>query len=202
MTSRPIASAHAALPLHETVRLLLLSAQSQVRQSVNTAMVQTYWKIGRLIVEDEQGGEKRAAYGQRVLADLGAKLSAEFGAGFSHTNLKLFRQFYLSFPNSHTVCDQSGFGRLSWSHFRALIRIDNELVRDWYAREAAEQGWSARALDRPIVILFFRGVGHGLYAQCIPRTRSGRGYGRPTISGTPVCGGRPYPLPRSARQQL
>ena len=145
----------AAPPLHDAVRQLLLSARTQVRQTVNTLMVQTYWQIGRLIVEDEQGGEKRAAYGQRVLADLGVKLSEEFGMGFSHTNLKLFRQFYLAFPIGHTVCDQSGSGRLSWSHFRALIRIDNEQARGWYAREATEQGWSVRALDRQISTLFY-----------------------------------------------
>lgn len=150
-----VSAAGAASPLHESVRQLLLAARARVRQTVNTAMVQTYWQIGCLIVEDEQGGEKRAAYGQRVLADLGGRLSAEFGAGFSHTNLKLFRQFYLSFPNRHTVCDQSGLGRLSWSHFRTLIRIENEPARDWYAREAAEQGWSVRALDRQISTLFY-----------------------------------------------
>jgi predicted nuclease of restriction endonuclease-like (RecB) superfamily len=153
--SQAISATGAAPSLYDAVRQLLLSARTQVRQTVNTLMVQTYWQIGRLIVEDEQGGEKRAAYGQRVLVDLGDKLSKEFGMGFSHTNLKLFRQFYLAFPNGHTVCDQSGLGRLSWSHFRTLIRIDNEQARDWYARETAEQGWSVRALDRQISTFFY-----------------------------------------------
>jgi predicted nuclease of restriction endonuclease-like (RecB) superfamily len=141
--------------LLHSIRELLLSAKAQVRQTVNTVMVQTYWHIGRMIVEDEQGGGKRAAYGKQVLADLGNRLSVEFGAGFSHTNLKLFRQFYLSFPIGHTVCDQSALGRLSWSHFRQILRVAKPEARDWYAREAAEQGWSVRALDRQIGTLYY-----------------------------------------------
>ena len=109
-------------------------------------MVQTYWQIGRLIVEGEQGGEARAGDGKRVLAELAKRLSAEFGKGLSVTNLKLFRQFYLAFPISHTRCDQSGLGRLSWSHFRNLLRVGDIKARDWYANEAADQGWSVRAL--------------------------------------------------------
>jgi predicted nuclease of restriction endonuclease-like (RecB) superfamily len=141
--------------LHQNIRELLLIAKARVRQTVNTAMVQTYWQVGRLIVEGEQGGEKRATYGARALQDLGQRLSDEFGAGFSHTNLKLFRQFYIVFPNSHTLCDQSSLGRLSWSHFRQLLRVTNPTARDWYATEAAQQGWSVRALDRQIATLFY-----------------------------------------------
>ncbi|MFN9727485.1 YhcG family protein [Acidovorax sp.] len=150
MTSRPIAPAHAALPLHETVRQLLLSVRSQVRQSVNTAMVQTYWQIGRLIVEDEQGGEKRAAYGRRVLEDLSKRLTDEFGGGFSVQSLWNYRQFYMTFSIPSALRRE-----LTWTHYKSLIRIDNEQARDWYAREAAEQGWSVRALDRQISTLFY-----------------------------------------------
>jgi len=92
--------------LYQDIRHLLLSARTQVRQTVNTTMVQAYWQIGRLIVEDEQGGEKRAEYGKRVLPELAKRLSAEFCTGFSITNLKMFRQFYLAFPIGHTLCDQ------------------------------------------------------------------------------------------------
>lgn len=141
--------------LYASIRAVLLTARTHVRQSVNDAMVQTYWQIGQLIVEGEQGGEIRAEYGKRVLAELAQRLSAEFGKGFSATNLKLFRQFYLAFPKSHTLCDQSGLGRLSWSHFRTLLRVEHIKARDWYAKEAAEQGWSVRALDRQISTLFY-----------------------------------------------
>ena len=145
----------APTPLYQGVRDILLSARTQVRQTVNNTMVQAYWQIGRLIVEDEQGGERRAEYGKRVLPELAKRLAAEFGTGFSITNLKMFRQFYLAFPIGHTLCDQSGLGRLSWSHFRNLLRVENVKARAWYANEAANQCWSVRALDRQISTLYY-----------------------------------------------
>ena len=84
--------------LHQAIRALLLSARAQVRQTVNTAMMQTYWQIGRMIVEDEQGGQKRAAYGKQVLPDLAKRLSEEFGAGFDVSNLRNMRRLFLAFP--------------------------------------------------------------------------------------------------------
>ena len=141
--------------LYAGIREVLAAARTQARRAVNDAMVQAYWQVGRLIVEDEQGGEKRAEYGKRVLPELAKRLTTEFGAGFSTTNLKLFRQFYLAFPMSHTLCDQSALGKLSWSHFRQLLRVGNTAARTWYANEAAAQGWSVRALDRQIGTLFY-----------------------------------------------
>jgi len=84
--------------LHQAIRALLLAARAQVRQTVNTAMVQTYWHIGRMIVEDEQGGQKRAAYGKQVLPELAKRLSEEFGAGFDVSNLRNMRRLFLAFP--------------------------------------------------------------------------------------------------------
>lgn len=136
--------------LHDSIRNLLLSAKAQVRQTVNTTMVQTYWQVGRLIVEGEQGGEKRAAYGKQVLPDLAKRLTAEFGAGFSAQSLWSYRQFYAQFPILSTV-----WRELSWSHFKTLLRVANPTARDWYAVEAAQQGWSVRALDRQIASLFY-----------------------------------------------
>jgi len=135
--------ATSAADLYQGIRDILLSARTQVRQTVNTTMVQTYWQIGRLIVEDEQGGEKRAEYGKRVLTELSRRLSAEFGKGFAPDNLRNFRQFYLCFSKEEicdTVCSE-----LSWSHFRMLMRIENKAARAWYANESATQGWSATA---------------------------------------------------------
>ena len=128
--------------MYQSIRDVLLSARTQMQRAVNDAMVQAYWQVGHLIVEGEQGGESRAEYGKGVLVELSVRLSAAFGKGFSSTNLKLFRQFYLAFPISHTLCDQSGLGRLSWSHFRQLLRVESVKVRTWYASEAAAQGWS------------------------------------------------------------
>jgi hypothetical protein len=100
------------IALYDGIRSLLLTAKTQVRQTVNTTMVQTYWNVGRLIVEGEQGGEKRAAYGKQVLPELATRLTAEFGAGFSAQSLWSYRQFYVQFPILSTV-----WRELSWSHF-------------------------------------------------------------------------------------
>ena len=129
--------------LYESIRTLLLASRTQVRQTVNTAMVQTYWHIGRMIVEDEQGGQKRAAYGKQVLPELAKRLSEEFGAGFDVSNLRNMRRLFLAFPIRETLSLE-----LSWSAYLCLIRIDNPQARDWYAKEAAEQGWSVRVLER------------------------------------------------------
>ena len=113
-------------------------------------MVQTYWHIGRIIVEDEQGGQKRASYGKQVLPELAKRLSEEFGAGFDVSNLRNMRQFFQSFPIRDALRLE-----LSLTHYRSLIRIDNPQARDWYAKEAVEQGWSVRALDRQISTLYY-----------------------------------------------
>jgi len=136
--------------LYQSIRQLLIGARTQVRLAVNTAMVQTYWHIGQKIVEDEQGGQRRAAYGKQVLSELAQRLGDEFGAGFDVSNLRNMRQFYLCFPIRDTMRRE-----LSWTHYRALIRIENSQARDWYATEAAEQGWSVRALDRQIATLYY-----------------------------------------------
>ncbi len=139
--------------LYQDIRDILLSARAQVRQTVNTTMVQAYWQIGRLIVEDEQGGEKRAEYGKRVLPELAKRLSADFGKGFSLPNLRNFRQFYLTFSMDEIRYTASS--ELSWSHYCCLIRVENKLARTWYANEAASQNWSVRALDRQISTLYY-----------------------------------------------
>lgn len=139
--------------LYAGIRTVLVTARTTARRAVNDAMVQAYWHIGRLIVEDEQGGERRAEYGKGVLEKVAERLTAEFGRGFSLPNLRNFRQFYLAFPDEeirYTLCSE-----LSWSHFRQLMRILTPEARLWYAREAASQGWSVRALERQIGTQFY-----------------------------------------------
>lgn len=137
-------------PLHQAIRDILLAARKQVRQTVNETMVQAYWHVGRLIVEDEQGGAVRAGYGKRVLPELAKRLSVEFGKGFSAQSLWNHRQFYLEFPNLSTA-----WRELHWSHFKILMRVKDQNARTWYANEAASQGWCVRALDRQIGTLFY-----------------------------------------------
>ena len=125
---------------------MLEQARQAAQRSVNQVMVQSYWQVGRLIVEDEQAGRDRAAYGAQVLQTLGQRLTKEFGRGFSVANLRNFRQFFQTFTWDeihYTPCSE-----LSWSHFRLLMRVADPAARQWYAAEAASQGWSVAALDR------------------------------------------------------
>jgi len=101
---------------------LLKSARRTVVQSVNKTIVDTYFEIGRLIVEEEQNGKTKAEYGQNLIQELSQKLTTEFGKGFSTTNLKQMRTFYLTYSKGQTVSDEF---RLSWSHYLMLMRIDN-----------------------------------------------------------------------------
>lgn len=132
------------------IKQVIEQARNQVKQTVNTAMVQAYWQIGRLIVEDEQQGQTRAEYGKAQLKQLSQVLSQDFGKGFDIGNLRNMRQFYLSFPKHYAVRSE-----LSWTHYRTLMRIENTNARDWYEQEAISQNWSARALERQIGTLYY-----------------------------------------------
>jgi len=132
------------------LRSLLKQSRQQLQQNINTTMVYTYWQIGRLIVEQEQQGSERAAYGKQVLKQLSTVLTAEFGKGFDARNLRNMRSFYQTFPNWNAVRTN-----LSWTHYRSLIRIENDLAREWYLSEAISQNWSARALERQISSLYY-----------------------------------------------
>ena len=113
-------------------------------------MVTAYWNVGRLIVEDEQQGNTRAEYGKAILADLAKRLTDEFGKGFDERELRRIRQFYLVFPKWDALRPE-----LTWTHYRLLIRVQNEQARLWYMNEAAEQTWSSRQLDRQISVLYY-----------------------------------------------
>lgn len=136
--------------LYSAIRQVIQQARQQVRQTVNQQMVQAYWHIGRLIVEQEQQGRERAEYGKQQLKQLSERLKEEFGKGFDVGNLRNMRQFYLTIPKHYTLCSV-----LSWSHYRCLMRIDNPSARQWYMEEAAQQNWSVRALERQIGVLYY-----------------------------------------------
>lgn len=125
-------------------------ARGQLRQTVNSVMVQSYWNIGRLIVEDEQQGESRAVYGKQQLQQLSQQLTERLGKGFDITNLRKMRTFYQAFPIRDALRLE-----LSWTHYRTLLRIDNPQARDWYLHETITQSWSARALERQIGTLYY-----------------------------------------------
>jgi len=141
------------LLLLQQVQAVLRAARQQAQRSVNRAMVEAYWHVGRLIVADEQAGQARAAYGARVLDQMAERLTGEFGAGFSAANLRNFRQFHLTFGWDE-ICD-TPCSELSWSHWRSLMRLPDAAARRWYAAEAQRQGWSVAALQRQMSTLYY-----------------------------------------------
>jgi len=131
--------------LYKDVKELLQKAKSKVYQTINSTMTQTYYEIGKRIVEEEQGGETRAQYGKALLKSLSIQLCIEFGKGYSEQNLKNMRQFYLSFQKRQTLSSEF---KLSWSHYIFLTRIENIDERNFYEIEAIENNWSLRELKR------------------------------------------------------
>lgn len=149
-------------PLFDTLRQIIHDARQSAYQAVSHAMVEAYWNIGRLIVEEEQAGRSRAGYGTYLLKDLAVRLTDEFGRGFSVANLKNFRQFFLVFPKGYhdgdIPADEKGYtvcSGLGWSHYRLLMRVENPAARGYYISEAISQNWSVRALERQIDSLYF-----------------------------------------------
>ena len=136
--------------LYSAIRQVLATARQSAYKAVNFAMVQAYWQIGRLIVEDEQKGEARAEYGKKVLAELADRLASEFGKGFDARELRKMRQFYLLFSKWDAVRPE-----LSWTHYRLLLRIENQDARNWYMNEAVAENWSSRQLERQISVLYY-----------------------------------------------
>jgi len=135
--------------LYSQIVELLQSARNQVVQTVNKTMVLTYFEIGRIIVEEEQGGKERAEYGKHLLKDLSKQLTKEFGRGFSVDNLENMRKFFLEYSKSETVIRKSSEKfSLSWTHYLKLMRIDDENERKFYEIEAINNNWSVRELQR------------------------------------------------------
>lgn len=130
------------------IRAILQESRALVARTVNTAMVAAYWMIGRRIVVEEQRGEDRAAYGEKLLKNLSRDLTAEFGNGFSYANLRMMRQFYRTYPDfeiCYTLCI-----KLPWSHNRLIMRVSDPNAREWYLKTAASEQWSVRQLERNI----------------------------------------------------
>lgn len=136
--------------VYSEIKNAILTARNHVYRATNSAMVQTYWQIGRIIVEHEQGGAERAEYGQGLIKELSRRLTVDFGKGFTETNLRYMRLFYFSFPNRHALRDD-----LSWTHYRLLIKVENQTARDFYAEECVKSNWSTRQLERQINSFFY-----------------------------------------------
>lgn len=128
------------------MKRIVTKARQKAYSTINSAMVEAYWQMGKRIVEQEQQGKDRADYGSQLLKLLSKELTEEFGKGFSVNSLYYFRQFYLAFPEIFPTM----WGVLTWSHYKRLLSVPNPDARMWYLKEASEQMWSYRTLDRNI----------------------------------------------------
>ncbi len=166
------------------LRSIVSKARSKAFAAVNYSLVERNWRIGQRIVEEEQNGASRAEYGKHVIEVASAALMKEFGKGFSETNIMNFKKFYLKFKEltipqtlseefkkqkHQTLSDESSLlpqkwqtqpaqfelRLLPWSHYERLIRVEDKKAREWYAKEAFEQGWSYRTLNRNINTLYY-----------------------------------------------
>lgn len=141
-----------ALPLLDDLRRMINETRQSVAATVNAALTLLYWNVGRRIREDFLQ-EKRAEYGQQILPTLSAKLTIEYGRGWNARNLAYMVKFAETFPDEtilHTLC-----AKLSWSHFRLLIGLDDMLKRDFYAEMCRIEGWSTRTLEKKIRSMLF-----------------------------------------------
>lgn len=132
------------------IRDIIAQARARVARSINHELTLAYWHIGRRIVEEEQQGKLRADYGKQLVKDLSSTLATEFGSGFSAPNLWLMRQFYLTFPILYAVSRE-----LTWTHYRALIRLEDPSKREFYIAEATKNAWSVRQMERQINSLLY-----------------------------------------------
>jgi predicted nuclease of restriction endonuclease-like (RecB) superfamily len=136
--------------LYNTIKQIIEEGKNNAYRAVNSAMVQTYWHIGKLIVENEQSGKQKAEYGEALLEELSVRLTKEYGKSFSSRNLRHIRQFYRVFPKWNAVRSE-----LSWTHYRLLLKIERQDARKFYIQEAIECNWSTRTLERQMNSLYF-----------------------------------------------
>jgi len=127
--------------LYDLLRSLISEGRMRAAVAVNFTTVETYWQLGREIVEEEQGGKDRAGYGKYILREMSNRLTAEFGGGFDESNLRYIRQFYKAFPIRDAPRHE-----LTWTHYRILFRVENPLARSFYISETIECQWDTRLL--------------------------------------------------------
>lgn len=137
----------------DDVKQIIINGRNIAYGAVNSALLLTYWNIGKRIIEVEQDGKQRADYGKQLIKVLSDVLTKEFGKGFSERNLADFRKFYHFFPDEQIL--QTRLQNLTWSHFRNLLRVPDENARLWYMNESAKEGWSSRTLDRNIATQYY-----------------------------------------------
>jgi predicted nuclease of restriction endonuclease-like (RecB) superfamily len=140
-------------PLFSEIKEIILQSRQRVFRIANSALLETYWQIGRIIVEDEQQGKERADYGKSVLRNLANELTLEFGKGFDERNLNNMRAFYKAFPIWNALRTE-----LSWTHYRLLSRLNSEEKSQYYLNESIQNNWNSRTLQRQINSLAFERI--------------------------------------------
>ena len=135
------------------VKKIVEQGRAMAYSGVNAVMIETYWRIGQRIVEQEQNGSERAEYGRQLIEFLSAELTRTFGKGFSTRNLWLFKQFYLTFSDIEIL--HTRVQNLTWSHIRTTLRVEDPAAARWYLQTASDEMWSVRTLDRNISTQFF-----------------------------------------------
>ena len=129
---------------YNDIKEILEQARKRIYRNIQSEMVLAYWQIGKMIVE-KQGGSPRADYGEGLISELSIQMTKDYGKGFDATNLRKMRQFYMLFPKRATV-----WRELSWSHYKLLIRIEDDNTRNFYIKESIDGNWSVRQLEREI----------------------------------------------------
>lgn len=163
----PAFSADSYVELHQYLRQLISPEAEALKGEPDFARVEAYWHIGRIIVETEQQGQDRADYGIHLIEALSEELTRHYGKGYKTTNLWWFRQFYLVFPILHAVRGELNSIRqqlrteLTWTHYRLLLKIENEQERHFYLHNAADENWSYRTLNRLIKSRYYYQVALG-----------------------------------------
>ena len=135
------------------IKIIIEQGRSEAYSSVNGIMIETYWQIGKRIVEEEQGGQERAVYGEQLIDKLSSRLTHDYGEGFSARYLRAFRKFYIAVPNYEIW--KSRFPNLQWTHIFRTLRVADETAIRWYLETASQEMWSVRTLDRNISTQYY-----------------------------------------------
>lgn len=138
------------IQLHQSIRTILIESRNKSYAAINSAMIYAYWSVGKQIIENEQKGDFRGEYGKNILVDLSARLTEEFGKGFTVRALQLMKKFYVLFPNTNALRSQ-----LTWTHYRILLKVKDEETRNWYIEETIKENWSSRQLERQISTFYY-----------------------------------------------
>jgi predicted nuclease of restriction endonuclease-like (RecB) superfamily len=139
--------------LYHSIKEIIIQSRQRIFRMANSALLETYWHIGKIIVEDEQEGQSKAQYGKAILKNLATQLTSEFGKGFDERNLNNMRAFYNAFPIWNALRTE-----LSWTHYRLLSRLDSDIKRKYYLEETITGNWNSRELQRQINSMAFERV--------------------------------------------